>query len=172
MPGGFFITDSGTPKIVSENLIQAGQKTREMKPVMESIFLDMLVGNYKQIDSAGHRGSGMGGGSYAQLAPMTLIKKGSAEMLFTTGARPGYKKIAGDDLLVRSVTQLGKKYQIRRVTATGVELGTKRPHARSHQYGNASRKIPARPFMSVLNSDIDRWKGWIAAKLMEGLEAR
>ena len=168
----FFVTDSGTPKIVGEKLFESGQKTRGMKPIMQSIFVDMLFNNWTQIDSGGHRGTGTRGGSYAQLKPLTLIKKGSAEILFTASARQGYKSIPGDDLLVRSVTQQGARYQIKRVTATGVELGTKRPNARSHQYGNPDRKIPARPFLSVIPGDIDKWKGWIAAKLMEGLEAK
>lgn len=162
MPMKFGVSDYGTPKIVGLRLDKSGQNTLGMKKVMELIFIDMLVGNEANIRSGGHRG----GGSYAELRPNTLKKKGSAEILYTRGSREGYKKLKGDDLLVSSVTQPDAPYQIRRVTRDRVELGTKRPRARVHQYGSSKRNIPARPFLQFTLHDVDRWNGWIAEELM------
>ena len=161
----FGVTDSGTPKLVGDKLELSGDAAvLEMKKVMELIFVDMLVVTEKNISSEGHRG----GGSYAQLKPGTLRKKGSAEILYTMGANPKYSKY-GNDTLVRSVTQPDARFQVKQITRDSVALGTKRPYAGAHQYGSTARKIPRRPFLGFIASDVERWNGWIAEKLMEPL---
>jgi phage gpG-like protein len=170
MPSGFeaFIDDGGTPQIVGDLLIESGDAAvLGMEKVMELIFYDMLVGNLAQITGEGHRG----GGSYAQLKENTIKKKGSAEILFTMGARPKYSTL-GNDTLVNSVTQPDAEYQIKHVTNDQVILGTDRPYAGAHQYGSSARKIPARPFLSIIPSDRARWNRWIAERLMEPLKEK
>lgn len=163
MPGfDIHITDEGTPKIVGDRLIASGESTTEMAEVMELIFLDMLEANRVQIDSGGRRA----GGSYANLRPDTIKKKGGADILYTIGARPNYTKY-GDDTLVRSVTQADGPFQIKEVTNTTVVLGTDRPYAGAHQYGSSKRNIPRRPFLLITKGDEEKYAGMIARKLME-----
>lgn len=163
----FKIEDYDTPTLVGRRLIEASEKPRQMKSVMNNIFLEMLIGNEANIRSGGVRG----GGSYAQLKPRTIEKKGTAEILYTRGANPKYSSI-GNDALVNSVTQNKRRFQIKEVTNTTVKLGTTRPYAGTHQYGNPARRIPRRPFLQFTQYDVDRWNKMIAAKLMEGLKTR
>jgi phage gpG-like protein len=172
MPMEFKVTNFDTPTLVGNFLIDHGDKaTRKMKPVMEDIFRDMLWANRQQIDSQGRRGAGGsgGGGSYQQLRPMTLEKKGSSEILYTRGSNPKYSSIGGD-ALVNSVTQNKRRYQIKEVTEKNVSLGTKRPHAGVHQYGRRDGKVPARPFLSYTSRDVTKWNKRITAHLMAGVD--
>ena len=161
----FSITDEGTPQIVGDRLIAAGESVGDMTVVMNDIFKLMLYANLQLIQSGGRRG----GGSYANLRPLTVIKKGGADILYTMGARPNYTKL-GDDTLVRSVTEDDGPFQIKEVTNTEVVLGTDRPYAGAHQYGSPSRKIPRRPFLQVTKGDEERYRDMIAAKLMEAFK--
>jgi phage gpG-like protein len=160
----FIITDSGTPKIVGTRLTESGDMTLEMNEVMKLILLDMMRANAENIASGGRRF----GGSYANLRPNTVIKKGGAEILYTMGSRPNYTKL-GDDTLVRSVTEPDTPYQISKTTNDSVVLGTNRPYAGTHQRGNVERKIPRRPFLVAATQDKERWNRWITDKLMEPL---
>jgi len=156
------ISDSGDARMVGNRLIQSGERIATMKPVMEEIFIDMLIGNEANIRSEGRRG----GGSYAQLRLNTLRKKGSAEILYTRGARPNYTKL-GDDTLVNSVTQLDADYQAKSVGQAHVMLGTNRPYAGAHQHGSPTRRIPRRPFLQYTQRDVDRWNYMIRRELMK-----
>ena len=158
----FFIEDYDTPKIVGDLLERGGEMPFEMEPVMEAIFFEMLEANRVQIDSGGRRA----GGSYANLRPATVDKKGGADILRTEGARPGYT-LFGHDTLVRSVTEEGAPEQHKIVTNDRVELGTTRPYAATHQYGWPDRHIPRRPFLLITPGDEEKYNNMIARRLME-----
>jgi Mu-like prophage protein gpG len=172
MPMEFKVTNFDTPTLVGNFLVDHGDKvTVGMKPVMRSIFDDMLYASYKQMTSGGRRGAGGsgGGGSYKQLKEATIQKKGFDRFFYTSGAKPGYTKIGGD-ALVKSVTQFGRRFQIQEITEKTVSLGTNRPYAGTHQYGAPSRKIPARPFLSYTSRDVTKWNKRIEAHLMAGVK--
>lgn len=160
-----FVEDNGDFFRVGERLEEAGAAAVVgMDEVMNLILLDMMRANAENIASGGRRF----GGSYANLRPDTVKKKGGAEILYTMGARPNYTKL-GDDTLVRSVTEPGAEYQHAYTDNEHVELGTDRPYAATHQYGHPGRHIPRRPFLVAAPQDQARWKGWIAEKLMAAL---
>ena len=51
---------------------------------------------------------------------------------------------------------------IREFSPTEISLGTRDVKAATHQYGDSSRKIPARPFVVITEADAERW-----AKIVE-----
>jgi phage gpG-like protein len=151
-----------------EGLLAAGaRQAGDTGIVMAKIVNDMLRVEKQIFYGQGRRG----GGSWQQLAPDTVRKKGVGyqNILRTASAKPGYSKI-GDvnsvDTLFRSLTEPGAPYQLLNVTNTTVEFGTDRPYAGAHQYGSWLRFIPARPFLNFLQLDIDRWDAMIGGHLM------
>lgn len=138
------------------------------RPVMDRIVADML-GVEKRIFSAQGR---RGGGSWKELAPDTVRKKGVGyqNILRTRSAKPNYSKIGGAqsiDTLYRSLTEPGAEYQILGVRKNLIRFGTSRPYAGTHQHGSWLRSIPARPFLTFLEADYVRWNRMIAEHLME-----
>jgi phage gpG-like protein len=160
------ITEEGAGHVAA--LLSAGAvQARDTQVVMEKIALDMMRVEKIVFRSQGRRG----GGSWAALAPDTVRKKGIGgyNILRTDLAKPGYSKIGGvvsSDTLYRSLTTPGAPYQILRITKDTALLGTDRPYAETQQHGSWLRSIPARPFIQILATDVDRWKGLIAEHLM------
>jgi hypothetical protein len=147
----------------------SARSVQTLDAVFARIIYDPAYGilriNATQIGSGGRRG----GGSYAGLTQGTKEKKGNSKILYTAGASPKYSRFNAQgkfDTLVKSVTVRGAPWQRVTYSRQGFQFGTRRPYAYVHQNGSTSRRIPARPFLKVLQSDADRWNAWIAEHLM------
>jgi phage gpG-like protein len=158
----FRIVDFGDATKVARKLKTSGKLAENTKPIMEEIADDMLRIEAIVFSSGGRRG----GGSWARLKPDTVRKKGDTEILRTENANPGYSDIGGNALF-KSLTERDAPFQILDVTAVSVELGTDRPWAFVHEYGSAKKKIPARPFIRFLPTDIAKWSRWIGSYVTE-----
>ena len=153
------IGSSRSARIVANRMFRSGAKVDEMDFVMQLLCLDCLRISKVQIDSGGRRG----GGSYAQLKLGTIEKKGTVEILKTQGANEKYSAFSQRglyDTLYNSVTRRDAQYQIFKTTKTGFEFGTRRPWAYVHQKGSEKKRIPERPFLKILDSDMQRWWLW------------
>jgi len=142
-------------------------KGRDTAVVMERIVADMMRVERQTFYAQGRRG----GGSWKPLLPDTVRKKGVGyqNILRTDLANPGYSKIGGAqsvDTLFKSLTQPGARYQILDVTNSTILFGTERPYAGAHQHGSWMRFIPARPFMTFLPTDEERWTRMMSEHLM------
>jgi len=162
----FEISEEGAFHVAA--LLDIGAKqSRDTMVVMEKIVADMMRAERATFYAQGRRG----GGSWKPLKPDTIRKKGVGyqNILRTDLANPGYSKIEGSnsvDTLFRSLTRPGAQYQILNVTNTSIRFGTDRPYAGAHQHGSWLRFIPARPFMTFLPSDQERWSRMISEHLM------
>jgi phage gpG-like protein len=158
----FVILDFGTPQKLSRKMVESSELASSMEPVMIQIAADMLETERVIFQAQGRRG----GGSWRSLKPDTIRRKGSGtRILFTSEAHHGYG--SGTDALYRSVTQVGAPNQILQIDKNSVTLGTTRPYAKAMQEGSPHRNIPARPFMTFLPSDIDRWERMIAKRIVK-----
>ena len=164
----FTITGSTEARVVSGMLQTGAAQAENTRPVMDRIVVDMLRVEKRIFSAQGRRG----GGSWKELAPDTVRKKGVGyqNILRTSNANPGYSKIGGTqsiDTLYRSLTQPGAPYQILGVRNSFIRFGTSRPYAGAHQHGSWLRSIPSRPFLTFLEADYARWTRMIAEHLME-----
>jgi phage gpG-like protein len=167
MPGMVFTVIDVRNSIHREalRLDESAAKTKEMVPVFEHIFRDMLSVEERIFHGKGRRG----GGSWKRLDDGTVRKKGTSEIFYTKGAYPEYSQPGfGNDTLVRSLTVMGARFQVKEVTNEGIVFGTDRPYAKLHQEG--SKKHPARPFIRFLPSDWKRWAGWVGDHVVEPFE--
>jgi hypothetical protein len=114
---------------------------------------DMMRVEAAQFSSQGRRG----GGSWAQLKPDTVRKKGTSEILRTRGASPGYSKFP-EDSLFKSLTEPEAEFQVLHVTKSSIIFGTTHPFA--------EKLNRERPFMRFLATDRARWGRMIAEHLM------
>lgn len=138
----------------AERLYGTAAATRGTSKVMRRILINMMTVTNRQIRSKGRRG----GGSYRRLADDTVRRKGSTKILYTKGARQGYSEF-GDDTLVKSVTRPGAEFQVSEYTRTTVTFGTELEYAHYHQVGGP--KIPKRPILKFIPSDVKRWEDMI-----------
>lgn len=146
------VTYDDAAKVVAK-MDQYAARGQQTTPVMEEIALDMLRLERIIFHSNGRRG----GGSWRQLKPDTIRKKGTAEILRTRGAKPGYSH-PGNDALYNSLTVIGAPGQILRVSRREVEFGT--------EVAGADITQKTRPFLRFLPTDIERWKGMITRWLL------
>jgi len=128
--------------VLAQHFDESGVAASDMFAVLARIVQDLMFNTAKQFYSKGHRG----GGSWAELAPSTIRQKGHSAILIDTKD------------LIRSVTQPGAEYQILEFTESGFEFGTERPYAYTHQEGRGQK---TRPFLVVLQSDVDKWHRWM-----------
>lgn len=156
----FQIVDFGTVEKEARKLTHMAQLALETLPVTEEISLDMFRIEREIFASGGRRG----GGSWAQLKADTVRKKGTTEILRTSGANEGYS-VLGPDALYTSVTEPGAEYQVLEVGNTEIAFGTSHPFGAEHQYGNA--RVPARPFVNFTYRDTTRWADMLYAHLMK-----
>jgi len=115
-------------------------------------------------------------GRAAQIAWATLKREGAKTMIDVFGHRnveilrdtgvllnslsPGKLSGGGPDVIYQFPAGEGGEDQIFSTMANGVIVGTNVPYAATHQYGDAKRKIPARPFLPVGDAPQawqDRW---------------
>jgi hypothetical protein len=146
MPVVLRMTDEGTTEIVRKEFFDAGERARNLFPVLARISQDAMHVEAKLFYSQGRRG----GGSWKQLAPSTVRQKGSSAILIDT-----------QDLL-RSLSRPGAEYQILDFTEDSFELGTDRPWAYTHQEG---RGVPKREFLQFTEGDLTKWQRWIVEYL-------
>ena len=137
--------------MVAEALDASGQRATHLKPVLDLVADDMMRIEGEVFMSQGRRG----GGSWKQLAPSTARQKGNTTILYDTGD------------LFRSLTRKKAKYQILEYDEAGVELGTRRPWAYVHQFGDRRGHVPKREFIRVTDYDTARWSQWLMEYLME-----
>jgi hypothetical protein len=164
----FYITDHESARILGDRLEAVEGRMRDMIPAYTEIMEDMVTITEIQIRSGGRRG----GGSYAALKPDTVRKKGTSDILYTAGANDKYTRF-GDDALVKSVASRdGNEFSVREVTPDGIIFGTDRPYANVHQRGYSAKKIPARPFLQILQGDVDRWETILSRHMLAPLTTR
>jgi len=165
MPGMVFRVIDVNDSIHRESLRleKSAALTKDMQPVFERIFLDMLHVEERVFSAQGRRG----GGSWRPLLDDTVRKKGMTEIFYTKGAKPKYSMFGGDTL-VRSLTVPDAKFQERLVTNEGIIFGTSVPYASFLHEG--TRKHKARPFIRFIPSDWARWAEWIGAWTTEPFE--
>lgn len=148
----FKIITFGDEVLVSKKLRSAAQSGVDTQAPMRLIVADMFRIEEQVFKSQGRRS----GGSWAQLKPETIRRKGNSEILIETGD------------LFRSVTVPGARYQDVQVTRTIINFGTDRPGATTQQFGDASRGIRARPFLRFTARDVERWTLILREHLMAG----
>jgi phage gpG-like protein len=169
MPGMIFEMTGSSDAYKVAGLLHGGAlAAQHTRPVMERIVVDMMRVEKRVFSGQGRRG----GGSWPELAPDTVRKKGVGyqNILRTSNANPNYSKIGGAqsiDTLYRSLTQPGAPYQVLGIRNNIIRFGTSRPYAGAHQRGSWLRSIPARPFLTFLEADYVRWTRMIAEHLME-----
>ncbi len=139
------ITDDGTAKILIDKFIASGERAVDIQPILEIISLEMMDITNTNFTSEGRRG----GGSWKRLAPSTIDKKGSSQILVDTGD------------LVESLTEPDHSMQILNIGLESIEYGTERPWAFVHQHGRRDQSIPARPFLRFLPTDAAKWRDQI-----------
>lgn len=161
----FVILDFGTAQREALRLAGGGRAAFNMFPAMEKISMEMLAAEEQLFISQGRRG----GGSWARLKPDTVRKKGSSKILYTEGAHDKYKPEppSGENILFKSMTKVGARFQYLKVFKNSIHFGTNRPFAAVHQYGSPARKIPARPFLRFTPGDVDRWNAILSRHVMK-----
>lgn len=165
MPGLEIFISEENAEIVGLALDAVAERMENLTPAFEEIFVDMLLTTDTQIKSQGRRG----GGSWAALKPDTVRKKGGdTRILYTEGAPPKYSE-PGGDALVKSVTKAEAPYQVFQMTNESLIFGTSLDYGQTIQKGSSRRNIPARPFLKVLQGDVDRWTSLITRRFMAPL---
>lgn len=144
MSFGYSIEIQGV-KQVQEKLDRGAAAARNMKPALWLVREDMFRINKIQFESQGHRG----GGSWKALDEKYLARKERE------GRDP--RILFSKRNLFRSFTQRGSRYMRSAVTNDLIYLSSTLPYADTHQYGDASRGIPARPYIRILPGDRQRW---------------
>jgi phage gpG-like protein len=116
-----------------------------LRPALNLVADDMIQDTKMQFESGGRRG----GGSWKFPTQETRKRK----------ARRGQdpRTLFGTHRLFDSLTARGDEDMILEISNTGIHYGSRVRYADTHQHGDASRGIPARPFIQFLDSDIDRW---------------
>ena len=142
---------------VAESLEKAGYRATHLYPVLRLIAKDMMRVEGELFVSQGRRG----GGSWKRLRPSTVRQKGNTTILYDTGD------------LFRSLTRFRAQFQVLNFdTQNGVELGTDRPWAYVHQYGDdrTPQHVPKREFLRVRDRDVEKWSAWLMEYLMAAFE--
>ena|SRR5215831_2559237 len=152
----FRVTDEGTPRILAEKMFDSSKRAMDTEPIIQLIALDMMEITNTQFTSEGRRG----GGSWKRLAPSTIRKKGSSQILQDTGK------------LIDSLTVPGHGLQILNIGFNEIEYGTRRPWAFVHQHGSRDGHVPARPFLRFRVEDEARWRGMLAQWILEPFEVK
>ena len=137
----FGILDYGSPQIIAARFKDGALRATDMMEPLSMIALDMMEVEKKVFSSGGRRG----GGSWKQLAPSTVAKKGSTAILRHT------------EELYESLTEPGAPHQILDMTRYSFAFGTDRPWSFVHQYGSENMHVPTRPFIKFIQSDYERW---------------
>lgn len=156
------LVDFGDIQRVAGKLEACGFNAANTIVAMEAIGADMMRVTGINFDSRGHRG----GGSWRQLRPKTVERKGNTQILKTAGSNPKYGSLGNKDTLFHSLTQPNADYHILVFNNSTLEYGTRRPGAKTQQFGNPRRKVPPRPFITFIPSDYVRWEGMISEHLM------
>lgn len=157
------ITDFGSARREAERLAGVARASANLQTPFEEIAADMMRIEKIVFDSNGSRG----GGRWARLKEETIIKKGNSAILRTEGSAIGYKKLPGDNVLEKSLTELDAPYQVLRIYKNSIHFGTTRPWAVVHQEGSFKKNIPRRRFMNFLPGDHKRWNGIIARHIIK-----
>lgn len=155
------ILETGIKK-AEYHLRMGAKKATNFKLVFNEIGLDMLEIEKSIFSSRGHRG----GGSWAALKPDTVRKKGNTQLLYTTGAKPGYSK-NGNNALYSSVSELDAPGQIFQTYKHSLHFGTSLPEGWTMQQGAPAKNIRARPFLKFTERDTIKWERMILDHLME-----
>jgi phage gpG-like protein len=140
----FIILDFGTPKKAATTLEFMAEQAVRMQPPLIEIVDDMFKVEAEIFASAGRRG----GGSWKMLTAETAKRKGNWQILRGTQ----------DESLFRSLTEPGAPFQILQISNSEIFFGTERPWASVHQEGSRDGRIPRRPFIRFLPTDITRWQ--------------
>lgn len=149
---GFTIlmTDHGSAEQLAKKLELSGLHALDNRTPLAEISANIFEIEGQIFASGGRRG----GGSWAQLKPETIKRKGSTEILVDYS------------YLKDSVTIPGAPFQILEIGNESLVFGTDRPYAFVHQHGSVKAHVPARPFIRFLPTDISRWTRIIAAHLL------
>lgn len=116
-----------------------------LRPAMEDIADDIYKSNSQWFQSEG-------GGSWAQLSPVTVA----------TRQFPGLPILVQTRALMNSVTKPGATGSVRRITKDSVTVGTREFKAHFHQFGTSN--MPARPVMpDPTSKDEKNWTRIIGA---------
>lgn len=142
--------------VLQRKLRGMAERSEDVAPAFEIIATDIYRIEEQVFLSQGRRG----GGSWQFLQPETLERKlargGSPLILIDTGN------------LMESVTEEGGE-NVLEIGPDTLVFGTTHPAARSMQFGDEERGIPARPFFNFTEFDRQRWariiRDWIAGRL-------
>jgi phage gpG-like protein len=139
-----YITSHGFEYIERSYRAAAG-RARMLSPALELVAEDMIEDTKMQFESGGRRG----GGSWKFPSRDQMNRK----MKRGQDPRPLFQS----HRLFESLTQRGDEEMILEIGSNGIRYGSRTPYAETHQFGDPSRNIPARPFIKFLESDIERW---------------
>lgn len=144
------LSDNGSAEQLARKLELSGLHALDNRTPLTEISANIFEIESAVFSSGGRRG----GGSWKQLKPETIKRKGKDEILVDYSA------------LKDSLTVPGAPFQILEIGNESLVFGTNRPYAFVHQHGSVKARVPARPFIRFLPTDITRWTRIIAAHLM------
>lgn len=82
--------------------------------------------------------------------------------------RPSGASVNASSKLLLDTGTLRNSIQILRLSSNEVATGTTLVYAGTHQFGNQSRSVPARPFIYILDADVSRLVNLVARYLNSG----
>jgi phage gpG-like protein len=130
---------------MQRNLLRGASQAANMRKPMNDIVDDMM-----RVIGATFTGQGRRyGGSWHHLAKATIRDK----------ARRGLdpRILIARGRLMNSMTKRRSRNQSLIVSGSEIQLDSKLPYARTHQYGDRDRGIPKREFIKFYPQDRARW---------------
>lgn len=132
-------------KQMQRNLLRGAAEASNMRPALREIADDMMRVIGATFNSQGRRY----GGSWTRLKPATIREK--------LRKRLDPRTLIARRRLMNSLTRPRSRNMELTISGSDISLDSKLVYAKTHQYGDEERGIPARPFVRIYPQDRARW---------------